>query len=371
MGAAGLAASELERVEVHPAGSERAVRLLVDADGRTGCGAVWTAAVTAAVGLSHALVAASLPAGGEAVLCASVALRLLFLDPLARLADARPGVLVCEARGGAITVQAPTSAHRELAAACCGGEAERWRDAVRAWANGRPAGEAAAELQDFGVPAFVVGEQAAEDREGGPVGPVPAAGDESPLAGVTVIELGGLWAAPLAAQLLAGLGTHVLKIEAPMRPDGARNGPAAHFNALNRGKTALMLDLRRPGDRDRFVSLLGPKTVVIENFSLRVLGNLGLLQAIDARDAALIRLPASRRHPDWRGLGSSLELAAGLGRPDSAGALTCAPIPLTDPLSGLVAALHAVAAMRGGTRLRVVGQLEDVAGVMATIAAAA
>jgi hypothetical protein len=110
------------------------------------------------------------------------------------------------------------------------------------------------------------------------------------------------------------------------------------------------------------LSLIGSGTLIIENFSSRVLPNLGLDPAILlGRGASLVRLPASRMRSEWRGLGSGIELAAGLGRPASDGTLTCAPIPLTDALSGLSAALHGVVALRHRPGMYVIGQLEDVA----------
>ena len=247
---------------------------------------------------------------------------------------------------GRLAVQAPTPVHRELLTSATGGLP------LAEWASGRGVEAARDELQAWGVPAQVVG-------GGGDTGAPPvAAGAPASLDGVRVLELGGLWAAPLAAQLLGELGAEVIKVEAPTRPDGARGGPAEHFAALNDGKRMLALDLREPDERARFEALLGPRTVVIENFTARVLGNLGLApERILATGASLVRLPASRARPDDRALGSLVELAAGLGLER-----TCAPIPFTDALAGATAALHAVAALGGPQRLRVIGQIEDVAG---------
>ena len=83
------------------------------------------------------------------------------------------------------------------------------------------------------------------------------------------------------------------------------------------------------------------------------------------RGAAIVRLPASRSALDLRAFGSLIELAGGLHLSDRRGHPTCAPIPFTDALAGVSGALAAVQALRDGRRrLRIVGQLEDVAGAL-------
>ena len=192
--------------------------------------------------------------------------------------------------------------------------------------------DAAAMLQDLGIPAFAAPSAWANPAApSSPTAPRASMAPAPPVApgpvsldGVLAIELGGLWAAPFATKLLGDLGARVVKVEAPSRPDGTRAGSMAHFRALNEGKEIVRLDLRRDADRERLLAELGPRTVVIENNTGRVLPDLGLPpEAILARGAALVRLPASRLRPDWRGLGSTIELAAGLGR-DGGDGPTCA-----------------------------------------------
>jgi hypothetical protein len=347
-------------------------------DGREGASAIWRAAAVTALGLHRALLAAAIGRGTTARLDAAYVLDAAFGHAAEHLPDARDGVLVSPTDTGSLAVQAPTAAHRELASSCAGGsDPSRWRERVSAWATARTAEAAAAELQDWGVPAFAVAPPALAGRLRPPGAEPPdqecwspPSRTATPLRGVRVLELGGLWAAPYAAALLGDLGAEVIKIEAPTRPDGARRGPFARFAALNAGKHFCALDLRFAANRDTLRALTGPGTVVIENFTGRVLPNLGMPPAeIVSRGAVLVRLPASRASPERRGLGSTLELAAGLGRPGRNGLVTCAPLPLTDALAGLQAALAAVAALRWGQRLRVVGQLEDVATQLADLAA--
>jgi len=341
--AVGLDPGLAARVQTDTRGLDAAVGALARADGRRGAADLWTRVAERALALQHALAAAAAPERRLELDGAGV-LERRFLAPLRVLGDARRGVTIA----GRLAVQTPTPLHRELLAAATGDRP------LAAWAAGREPAAARDELQAWGLPAQLVA--------AGPMRRPPSlapAGARISLRGVRVVELGGLWAAPLAAQLLRELGAEVVKVEAPSRPDGARRGPRSHFLALNAGKRMLALDLRRDAERARLEALLGPETIVIENFTGRVLGNLGLPpERILHTGAALVRMPASRERPDDRALGSLVELAGGLGLEDA-----CAPLPFTDALSGATAALQAVAALCG-PRARTVGQIEDVAGAL-------
>ena len=73
-----------------------------------------------------------------------------------------------------------------------------------------------------------------------------------PLAGCTVVELGHSVAGPFAGQILSDLGARVLKVEKPKGDDARHWGPpfvdgaSATFQALNRNKASVSLDLRNP-----------------------------------------------------------------------------------------------------------------------------
>ena len=77
---------------------------------------------------------------------------------------------------------------------------------------------------------------------------------ESPLAGITVIELGQFIAGPFASQILADLGARVIKIERPGTGDPFRlyvtepriEGYGHNFLAFNRNKESVAVDLQRP-----------------------------------------------------------------------------------------------------------------------------
>ena len=82
----------------------------------------------------------------------------------------------------------------------------------------------------------------------------PSTGGGS-LVGVRVVELGTSVAAPYATWTLAQLGAEVIKVEPPGRGDDARHwgkmlpdGSSSYFNALNRDKLGITVDLKDAAD---------------------------------------------------------------------------------------------------------------------------
>lgn len=117
-----------------------------------------------------------------------------------------------------------------------------------------------------------------------------AGGRRRPLAGVRVIDLGQVFSVPFAGAMLADLGAEVIKIEGPDRLDVTRmNGvyadadPGADswnrssmYNAVNRGKKSLVLDLGQAEGRDILRALIAKSDIVMENFTPRVMKKWGL-----------------------------------------------------------------------------------------------
>ena len=105
----------------------------------------------------------------------------------------------------------------------------------------------------------------------------------SPLAGVTVVELGHNVAMPFGGQVLADLGAEVIKVESPTG-DAARawppfdeEGESAVFQALNRGKLGVTVDLEDEDERRGLVDLiLGRADVVVQNLRHGVVERFGL-----------------------------------------------------------------------------------------------
>ncbi|MDB5592425.1 CoA transferase, partial [Enterovirga sp.] len=116
------------------------------------------------------------------------------------------------------------------------------------------------------------------------LGPRPAAasaGPSRPLEGVRVVEVGPYTAGPLAGRYLADLGAEVIKVESPggevTRSWPPRfGGHGGYFVNCNAGKASVVLDLKAPEDRARFIALVRTSDVLLENLRPGALGKLGL-----------------------------------------------------------------------------------------------
>lgn len=80
---------------------------------------------------------------------------------------------------------------------------------------------------------------------------------------------------PYATLLLSDLGANILMVERPSGGDPARQFPA-FFEALNRGKRSLALDLKRPEGKNVFVRLADRADVLFEGFRPGTMARLGL-----------------------------------------------------------------------------------------------
>lgn len=103
----------------------------------------------------------------------------------------------------------------------------------------------------------------------------------APLDGLTVIDLTHVLAGPYASMLLAEMGARVIKVERPGSGDDVRAFPpfrddaSAYFEALNRGKASIALDLHAEADREVFEALLARADLLLENFRPGVMERLG------------------------------------------------------------------------------------------------
>ncbi len=104
------------------------------------------------------------------------------------------------------------------------------------------------------------------------------------LDGIRVFELGTSVAAPYGAWILAQLGAEVIKVERPGEGDDARkwgppfwHGAAAYFQALNRDKRSIAVDLKSDDERLRLRRLIiETADVVLQNYRPDLLATYGL-----------------------------------------------------------------------------------------------
>jgi itaconate CoA-transferase len=103
-----------------------------------------------------------------------------------------------------------------------------------------------------------------------------------PLAGITVVALEQVIAAPFATRQLAELGARVIKIERPGVGDASRGydttvkGLSSHFVWVNRSKESLSLDAKHPEANAILAKLVAKADVFIQNLAPGAAGRLGL-----------------------------------------------------------------------------------------------
>lgn len=199
----------------------------------------------------------------------------------------------------------------------------------------------------------------------------PAAG---PLAGVRVLELGSMYAAPTAGRVLRDFGADVVKVEDPVVGDYARqwvpqaDGLALGFVRLNADKRSVGIDLRRESGRDLVRRLAEKVDVVVESFRPGRMEAWGLgpdeLRRGN-RGLVLTRISGFGQTGPYRerpGFGTVAETMSGFAhvngwpdRPPSA-----PPFGFADSIAGITGALGTVMALFQRER-RGVGSVVDVA----------
>src|SRR3970282_1106606 len=101
------------------------------------------------------------------------------------------------------------------------------------------------------------------------------------LAGVRVIDVTQVMAGPFCTMLLADLGADVVKIEPPAgdmtrRMPGGVGTDTPAYNAVNRGKPSVVLDLKTAAGRAAVVRLTQSADLFIENSRPGVMAEFGL-----------------------------------------------------------------------------------------------
>lgn len=110
-------------------------------------------------------------------------------------------------------------------------------------------------------------------HEPAPGAPDPAPGRPGPLAGLRVVAVEQYGAGPFGSLYLADLGAEVIKIEDPGTggdvsryiPPGQSGEESLFFEAFNRGKRSIALDLKSPAGRAVFERLVASADAVFSN----------------------------------------------------------------------------------------------------------
>jgi len=125
--------------------------------------------------------------------------------------------------------------------------------------------------------------------------------NNSALAGIRVIDMSRVFAAPVGAQILGDLGADVIKIERPgvgddgrgygtawvKGKDGIETGHSSFFTVSNRNKRSITLNHSKPKGQEILRKLVETADVLIENYKVGDLKRFGLdyesLKAINPR----------------------------------------------------------------------------------------
>src|ERR1700730_15339652 len=176
---------------------------------------------------------------------------------------------------------------------------------------------------------------------------LPSPAGDAPLAGLRGVDFTHLVAGPFCTMMLADAGATVVKIEPPWgdssRLRGARrDGPdgrhaSGYVVATNRGKKAVVLDLKTERGREMALRLIERADVVTENFAPGVLDRIGLgLEHLRPLNTRLVSVSISllgsqgSTMPERAGLAIVAEAESGLASRalDDAGR----PVPFGFPL---------------------------------------
>ena len=173
-----------------------------------------------------------------------------------------------------------------------------------------------------------------------------------PLAGLKVLDLSRVMAAPFAAQMLSDLGAEVVKIEA-LGGDDTRTWGTHYFRAANRGKKSVTVNLKDPKGQDIVRRLAADSDILLENFKSGDLKRYGLdYDSLAAINPRLIYLSVTgfgqtgprRTQPGYdtiiQGMTGIMTLCGEADRPPAR-----AGLPMVDIMSGLIGTIGILSAL--------------------------
>lgn len=183
-----------------------------------------------------------------------------------------------------------------------------------------------------------------------------------PLAGVRVVDFTQVVAGPYCTMMLADMGAEIVKIERAGHGDDlrrtvpytGREGHQDYFNALNRSKKSVALNLKNETHRALALRLIARADIVVENFSPGTVDRLGVGWE-EARKlspkliyCSLSGFGQTGPHRNRLALDPIIQAVSGVmsvtGFPD--GQPTMVGAPLADVIAGMFAAYAIVNALR-------------------------
>jgi formyl-CoA transferase len=179
-------------------------------------------------------------------------------------------------------------------------------------------------------------------------------GIERALDGLRVLDATQVMAGPFCAMQLCDMGADVIKVEPPegdstRRMSGAKGTDSPSFNAVNRGKRGIVLNLKSPAAQAAFRRLADRSDVVIENYRPGVMKGFGLdYAALAASNPRLIYVSISGygQTGPYAGKGGFDLVAQGVaGLMSITGEPGGPPIKVGVPLTDLGAGLYALSAI--------------------------
>lgn len=195
---------------------------------------------------------------------------------------------------------------------------------------------------------------------------------DSPLDGLLVADFSRVLAGPMASMMLADLGARVVKVERPGTGDETRGwGPpwsghgASYFEAVNRSKSSIALDLGDADDLGIALELATSADVVLENFRPGTMARLGLgHDAVSARNPGVVYCSISgfgsgggAHLPGYdfvvQAVGGLMSITGRPGEPTKAGVALVDVLTGKDAVIGILAALQARERTGRGARLEV------------------
>ena len=168
-----------------------------------------------------------------------------------------------------------------------------------------------------------------------------------PLEGIRIIEMAGLGPGPFCGMLLADMGAEIIRVD---RPNSADFSGGTKGDAMARGKRSIVLDMRKPEDKETFWKLVDRADALFEGMRPGVMERLGI-----GPDEVLKRKP-KLVYGRMTGFGQTGPLAKAAGHDINYAAIsgTLAHIGLKDKP---IIPLNLVADFGGGGMFLAVGML--------------